>query len=109
MTAGDNGAWVIDPVTDELYSHVIASNVFGIAYIIPIEDIFKDIKYRLSLQAIKLRNFSRGETLAISKDPSKSDKIIDKSKHPVESSPPYYSSIFNTPSLDSAFPPNSRF
>lgn len=103
MTAGDSGAWVIDPVTNELYGHVVASDVFGIAYVIPIDDIFKDIKLRLSLKAIKLRNFSRGETLAIPKVPTRSDKIIDKSKHPVElyRSPPLYdSSTYTIPSLD---------
>lgn len=51
MTAGDSGAWVVDILTNELYGHVIASDVFGTAYVVPIHDIFKAIKIQLSLQA----------------------------------------------------------
>jgi hypothetical protein len=117
LTAGDSGAWVVDALTNELYGHVVASDVFGIAYVVPIEDIFKSIKIQLSLQAIGLRTFTRGETLTISKKPTKSGLGNDNSKHQVKSydSPtPLYFSFFNTPSLDSAIyptvqlpPPNS--
>jgi hypothetical protein len=108
LTAGDSGAWVVDPVTNELYGHVVASDVFGIAYVVPIEDIFKAIKIQLSLQTIRLRTFTGGETLTISKEPTKSGLGIDNSKYQVksyDSPPPLYSSFYNAPSLDSAISP----
>ena len=92
MTAGDSGAWVVDPLTSELYGHVVASDVFGIACVIPIEDIFKAIKTQLSLQAIRLRTFTKGETLTVSKKPPKSGSGIDNFN------------FYNIPSLDSAIP-----
>jgi hypothetical protein len=52
--SGDSGAWVVDYLTGELYGHLIASDVFGVAYVIPINDIFQDIQLRLSLEGVKL-------------------------------------------------------
>jgi hypothetical protein len=52
--SGDSGAWVIDYVTGELYGHLVASDVFGTGYVIPIDDVFQDIKLRLSLNEVKL-------------------------------------------------------
>jgi hypothetical protein len=52
--SGDSGAWVVDYLTGELYGHLIASDVFGVAYVIPINDIFQDIQLRLSLEGVEL-------------------------------------------------------
>jgi hypothetical protein len=52
--SGDSGAWVVDYLTGELYGHLVASDVFGVAYVIPINDIFQDIQRRLSLEGVKL-------------------------------------------------------
>jgi hypothetical protein len=54
LQTGDSGAWVIDVLTNSLYGHVVASDVFGISYVVPIQDAFQDIKLRLSLEAIDL-------------------------------------------------------
>jgi len=54
LQPGDSGAWVVDAETNELYGHVIASDVFGRAYVIPIADIFLDIRDRLSAQSVFL-------------------------------------------------------
>jgi hypothetical protein len=51
---GDNGAWVVGLLSNELFGHVVASDVFGIAYVVPMADIFHDIQLRLSLDAVKL-------------------------------------------------------
>ncbi|KAH8599530.1 hypothetical protein B0O99DRAFT_495741, partial [Bisporella sp. PMI_857] len=40
---GDSGAWVTDNETHEVYGHVVASEAFGRAHIIPMNDIFGDI------------------------------------------------------------------
>jgi hypothetical protein len=54
LQPGDSGAWVVDAETNEVYGHVIASDVFGRAYVIPIADIFLDIHDRLSAQSVCL-------------------------------------------------------
>lgn len=54
MNKGDSGAWVTDNETHEVYGHVVASEVFGRAHVIPINDIFGDITTRLSLFAVGL-------------------------------------------------------
>ncbi|PVH73640.1 hypothetical protein DL98DRAFT_594829 [Cadophora sp. DSE1049] len=46
---GDSGSWVIDASTNEVYGHIVASDIFGRAYVIPLSDVFSDIKSRLSL------------------------------------------------------------
>ena len=54
LKPGDSGAWVVDDTTNEVYGHVVASDVFGVAYVVPINDIFEDIKRRLSLEVVGL-------------------------------------------------------
>ncbi|PQE19035.1 Ankyrin repeat domain-containing 52 protein [Rutstroemia sp. NJR-2017a WRK4] len=54
LQPGDSGAWVVDDITNEVYGHVVASDVFGRAYVVPINDIFEDIKRRLSLEMVTL-------------------------------------------------------
>ncbi|KAK0646937.1 hypothetical protein B0T16DRAFT_414482 [Cercophora newfieldiana] len=44
---GDSGSWVVDPCTSEVLGHVVAKDVFGDAYVIPMTDILNDIKSRL--------------------------------------------------------------
>lgn len=51
LQSGDSGAWVVDKDTSEVYGHVIASDVFGRGYIIPVCDLFEDIKNRFSAEA----------------------------------------------------------
>jgi len=51
---GDSGAWVVDASTDEVYGHVVATDVFGRGYVVPICDSFEDIKNRLSVGWVSL-------------------------------------------------------
>jgi hypothetical protein len=41
---GDSGAWVVHSHSPEVYGHVVATDVFGYAYVIPMLDTFKNIK-----------------------------------------------------------------
>ncbi|KAH8592678.1 hypothetical protein B0O99DRAFT_597106 [Bisporella sp. PMI_857] len=52
--AGDSGAWVVDFVPGKVYGHVVASDVFGRGYVVPICDSFEDIKNRLSADLVSL-------------------------------------------------------
>jgi hypothetical protein len=51
---GDCGSWVIDKVTRVLYGHVVASDVFGDAYVVPIDAILRDIKTLLGAESVSL-------------------------------------------------------
>ena len=54
MEPGDSGAWVVDSASNQLYGHVVASDVFGVSYVVPASDVFTDIQLRLCLKAVKL-------------------------------------------------------
>jgi hypothetical protein len=54
LQSGDSGAWVVDEDTNEAYGHVVASDVFGRGYVVPICDSFEDIKNRLSAELVSL-------------------------------------------------------
>ncbi|KAI0894143.1 hypothetical protein F4806DRAFT_132327 [Annulohypoxylon nitens] len=51
---GDSGSWVIDNCTYEVYGHLVASDVFGSGYVIPLKAIFADIKQRLRAELVAL-------------------------------------------------------
>jgi hypothetical protein len=72
MQTGDSGSWVVDAESLELYGHVVASNVFGQVYVVPIGDIFEDIRHRLSAQSVSLpsNSLSSRETHVAAKDPA---------------------------------------
>lgn len=44
---GDSGAWVIDARTCRVYGYIVASDVFGRAYVVALQDVFDDIEDRL--------------------------------------------------------------
>lgn len=54
LKPGDCGTWAIDSSTDEVYGHVVASDVFGEAYVIPLGATFKDIEHQLGAEAVYL-------------------------------------------------------
>jgi hypothetical protein len=41
---GDSGAWVVHSHSPEVYGHVVATDLFGDAYVVPILDTFHEIK-----------------------------------------------------------------
>jgi hypothetical protein len=54
LQPGDSGVWVFDEATHELYGHIVASDIFGRAYVIPFEDVFDDIRDSLGAEAVSL-------------------------------------------------------
>ena len=54
LDAGDCGSWVVDSVTHEVYGHVVASDSFGDAYVIPLDHTFRDIKQQLAADKVCL-------------------------------------------------------
>ena len=54
LNAGDCGSWVVDSVTHEVYGHVVASDAFGDAYVIPLDNTFRDMKQHLAANEVCL-------------------------------------------------------
>jgi hypothetical protein len=51
---GDSGAWVVHRASPEVYGHVVATDLFGDAYVIPLLDSFGNIKECIGAASIGL-------------------------------------------------------
>ncbi|RYP64897.1 hypothetical protein DL770_009105 [Monosporascus sp. CRB-9-2] len=51
---GDSGSWVVNERTLQVYGHVVATDVFGGGYIMPLDETFRDIKNCLSVTSVEL-------------------------------------------------------
>ncbi|KAJ4990821.1 hypothetical protein SVAN01_03610 [Stagonosporopsis vannaccii] len=51
---GDSGAWVVHAAGPALYGHVVATNMFGEVYVVPINDAFENIKACLGATSVTL-------------------------------------------------------
>ena len=47
LNAGDCGSWVVDPLTCEVYGHVVASDAMGDTYVVPLQSTLRDMEERL--------------------------------------------------------------
>lgn len=45
---------MVDSISQEVYGHIVASDIFGEAYIIPFEAAFQDIQKKLGMKAVSL-------------------------------------------------------
>lgn len=51
---GDSGSWVVHNGSPLVFGHVVATDVFGDAYVIPMVDTFDDIKRCIGAKAVEL-------------------------------------------------------
>lgn len=51
---GDSGAWVVNPVSMEVYGHVVATDVTGDAYVVPLWRSLEEMRQRLGVEAVGL-------------------------------------------------------
>ena len=58
LQQGDCGSWVIDIETGEVYGHVVASDDFGEAYVVPLRDTIKDIETQSQLTSVHVPTLS---------------------------------------------------
>lgn len=72
MTQGDSGAWVVHVANSELYGHVVATNVFGQVYVIPVLDTFENMRACLGAVSVGLPD-ARG--LMRARESAKSDVV----------------------------------
>ena len=69
LQPGDCGAWVVDTVNGKIYGYVTASDdIFGEAYVIPMEESFKQIKSQLSAECVSFPTAEDIELFARSGD-----------------------------------------
>jgi hypothetical protein len=54
LKAGDSGAWVVDCLSQEVYGHVVASDIFGEIFVVPMDQTFRDIKRATYAHSVKL-------------------------------------------------------
>lgn len=54
LIAGDCGSWVVDAETKEVFGHVVAVDVLREAYVIPLDELFLDIKRVLGANTVRL-------------------------------------------------------
>jgi len=50
----DSGSWIVDEITGEVHGHLVASDMFGEGYIIPLHVTFEDMRSQLKLRAVTL-------------------------------------------------------
>lgn len=75
--AGQCGSWVVDAQDSWLYGHVIASDIFDEAYVIPIQDTFEDIRQQLRVDSITFPKYM---------DTEKIKRGLDELRRPTSSS-----------------------
>ena len=51
---GDSGSWVVDEQSYGVYGHLVASDAFAEAYVVPLDKILLDIKHSLGAVSICL-------------------------------------------------------
>ena len=58
LNSGDCGSWVVDNVTHEVYGHVIASDILGDAYVVPLNATFQHMKEQFLAESVELPTLS---------------------------------------------------
>ncbi|KXH41905.1 hypothetical protein CSIM01_02741 [Colletotrichum simmondsii] len=51
---GDSGAWVVCSAYHEVFGHIVAADMFGDAYVLPLEDTFEAIRKSLGAASVQL-------------------------------------------------------
>ncbi|MCJ1436585.1 hypothetical protein MMC27_005965 [Xylographa pallens] len=54
LEPGDCGSWAVNYVTNEVYGHVVGSDVFGEAYIVPLHSTLAQMKERFAAASVRL-------------------------------------------------------
>lgn len=51
---GDSGAWVVGSAYHEVFGHIVAADMFGDAYVLPLEETFEAIRKSLGAASVQL-------------------------------------------------------
>ena len=72
VSDGDSGSWIVDELRLEVHGHVVADDVFGDAYVIPMNDILNDIQRCLGAKSVDLPSRIDIISMAAQQQPSTS-------------------------------------
>ncbi|KAI9794814.1 MAG: hypothetical protein M1816_002942 [Peltula sp. TS41687] len=61
LSAGDSGSWVVDQKSFEVYGHVVATDAFGEALVIPMKSTLQDIKDRFAMDEVSIPDVTQVE------------------------------------------------
>ncbi|KAH6962646.1 hypothetical protein BKA56DRAFT_177024 [Ilyonectria sp. MPI-CAGE-AT-0026] len=62
VLSGDSGSWVVDPAMAKVYGHIIATDILGEVYVIPLESIFEDIRRYYQANSVQISSLADLET-----------------------------------------------
>lgn len=51
---GDSGSWVVNPISLEVYGHVVATDITGDAYVVPLHASLEEMKNVLGVESVSL-------------------------------------------------------
>ncbi len=51
---GDSGSWVVNPVSMEVYGHLVATDAMGDAYVLPLHSTFVEMQQQLAVDSVSL-------------------------------------------------------
>ncbi|ETI28857.1 hypothetical protein G647_01309 [Cladophialophora carrionii CBS 160.54] len=73
---GDSGSWILNPSRLEVYGHVVASDIFGAGYVIPMTRSLEDIRQIFDMASVELPTLVDVACKALSTD-SLDDEYAD--------------------------------
>ncbi|KAI1423453.1 hypothetical protein F5Y12DRAFT_798299 [Xylaria sp. FL1777] len=75
LKPGDLGSWVICETTGEVYGHVVSMDMFGEAYVLPLDHILRDIQVHLQADHVGLPQDFDNSTIQTQQDPRPFESI----------------------------------
>ncbi|WQF80251.1 hypothetical protein CDEST_05265 [Colletotrichum destructivum] len=100
VAEGDSGAWVVGSSIVDVFGHVVATDMFGDAYVFPLDETFQDIKISLGAKSVHLPSLEDFTSPKLNR-PSSIDRFKNSDNSSSEISP------FSRDSGYPSFPPNS--
>lgn len=100
VAEGDSGAWVVGSPIADVFGHVVATDMFGDAYVFPLDETFQDIKKSLGAKSAHLPSLDDFTSPKLNR-PSSIDPFKSSENSSSEISP------FSRDSGCESFPPNS--
>ncbi|KAK3333051.1 hypothetical protein B0T19DRAFT_458142 [Cercophora scortea] len=78
---GDSGAWVVNPITKEVYGHVVATDCTGDAYVVPLHSSLADMKELLDVESVDLPTTADLLDMALRRTSSTGNIATDSSQN----------------------------
>ncbi|RYP28249.1 hypothetical protein DL767_007299 [Monosporascus sp. MG133] len=87
VSDGDSGSWVVDPATFEVYGHVVATDMFGDAYVIPLIRTLADIQRCFGAKCVDLPSAIDFSIIALAESSSAAGQPLKQSETELDQFP----------------------